>query len=329
MQPLPEDDKELREFFKTLPPELQPHLGSTPFFTYIVAFLILLSAVIQIILALFNAKMLVNFTYLNLWYGLVTKMPWTLITHIFLHSTPEHLIYNLIALCIFGTHLEMRIGPKQFILIFLISGLIAGLCSAIFSGPKGRAIGASGAILGIFGCYAMIDPDRIVFVSFIFPVKVFYLFMLYLVIDYVALVQQTKDNIGHMAHLSGAIAGIIYGLYVYGGLNFTEKDERRFVPLTLVFAFICIIFYFVADLSVCKYSRNLPIEWLGYKEGGILKLLNIVTGETIEMQNVNFCKNRIKNENECQNIDCECLDNELVKYRCNNLAKCRLIARLK
>lgn len=150
--------------------------------------------------------------------------PWTIITYIFLHGSFEHLFYNMIALGLFGSILENIIGGKKFLLIFFISGIIAGIGSLIF---YSSSIGASGAIYGILGVLAVLRPKMAVYVEFI-PLPMALAVIFWAAGDLLGLFYPS-DLIGHGAHLFGLIFGLIYGMYLrkeFGERKVKEHKEE-------------------------------------------------------------------------------------------------------
>ncbi len=77
-----------------------------------------------------------------------------IVTHMFLHGGPMHLIGNMLVFWAFARTLEDALGPAYFMILFLISGVAGGLAHAYFSwGEAIPLVGASGAIAGIIGAY--------------------------------------------------------------------------------------------------------------------------------------------------------------------------------
>ncbi len=92
--------------------------------------------------------------------SLVAPSDWTpFLTNIFLHGGWLHLILNMWTLWIFGPAVEDRLGPSRFTLFYLFCGVAAGLAHAL-ANPHSvvPALGASGAIAGVIGCYARMFP---------------------------------------------------------------------------------------------------------------------------------------------------------------------------
>jgi len=59
--------------------------------------------------------------------------PWQVLTHMFMHGGPSHLLFNMFALWMFGTPVEQRLGTKRFLFIYLSAGLGAVLFQLGFS----------------------------------------------------------------------------------------------------------------------------------------------------------------------------------------------------
>lgn len=75
---------------------------------------------------------------------------WRLLSYQFMHGGISHLLMNLFALIWFGKYAENVYGTRLFLLIFFASGVFSGLAQVLVD-PSGQAVGASGAILGVFG----------------------------------------------------------------------------------------------------------------------------------------------------------------------------------
>ena len=152
--------------------------------------------------------------YLELVPSDIFTRPWILITHMFLHANGIHILFNMMVLFFFGPELERRVGGKKFLLIYFISGLVAALGYSfwtLFEGTNQPAIGASGALMGIFACLAILAPDITVYVYFI-PMKITYALIFFALLD--LFLSSSGDLIAHSAHLSGVVAGLVIGKYL-------------------------------------------------------------------------------------------------------------------
>jgi len=84
------------------------------------------------------------------YWNLLNGKIWTLISSIFLHANPIHLLLNMAALYLLGRAIEYDLGIKHAILIYFSSGILSSLLSIFPPGVIG--VGASGAIFGLLGC---------------------------------------------------------------------------------------------------------------------------------------------------------------------------------
>ncbi|MGE5436235.1 MAG: rhomboid family intramembrane serine protease, partial [Syntrophothermus sp.] len=139
--------------------------------------------------------------------------PWQLITYQFLHGGFSHILFNMFALWMFGMEIENVWGSKRFLIFYLTCGVVAGLfhlvMSSLLTGLTAPTIGASGAIFGVMVAFAMLFPDRYIFLYFFVPVKAKYLIMFLVVLEFLA-VDSAGSTVAHLAHLGGALAGFLY-----------------------------------------------------------------------------------------------------------------------
>ena len=187
--------------------------------------------------------------------------PYQLITHMFMHdpSSIAHLLFNMLALWMFGSALENIWGPKRFLIFYIACGLGAAvlhlavlyyqhglLIEQYASGHitdqflqavnyrGGRDIqeyllaaineptlGASGAIFGCLAGFGYLFPNTYILIYFLFPIKAKWFVLIYAALELYAGVQASAgDNVAHFAHLGGALVGF---LFVY----FWNKTNRR------------------------------------------------------------------------------------------------------
>lgn len=81
---------------------------------------------------------------------------WRLVTPIFMHANFPHILFNLFTLIIIGPGIESLAGTARFSLLFLLSGILANVITLLTMPAMYVHVGASGAIFGLFGCYAYI-----------------------------------------------------------------------------------------------------------------------------------------------------------------------------
>lgn len=131
------------------------------------------------------------------------------LTHGFVHADFTHLIFNMLTLYFVKDATEMIFNP--FFILFYILGLVVSSLPDYFinkNNPYYESIGASGAVAASLFALVLYDPWGIVRIYFIIPVYFILLAVFYIGYSYY-MGKNGRDNIGHRAHLTGAIFGII------------------------------------------------------------------------------------------------------------------------
>ncbi len=191
--------------------------------------------------------------------GLLDGRWWTFFTSIFLHSSPEHLILNMIALFFFGQHLEMKIGKLRYAFVFFaaaIAGDLAIAAGTLFGIMPANipTVGASAAIFGIMGAGMIINPFEIVFHPYLVPVPFLLVALIYTIYNISAFVgvlaSGVESNIAYIAHIGGILAGAIYG--------FSHEGAKKGALVVLVIFIILIFFPFIlSEIEKFNYIRIL------------------------------------------------------------------------
>lgn len=167
--------------------------------------------------------------------------PHQIITHMFLHGGFTHILFNMIALYFFGGILENYWGAKRFLNFYLICGIGAAIVQMLMIpfeasralGPvpgvpqeiidenirmftdQYSMIGASGAIMGIMAAFAYLFPNTEIYIYYAIPIKAKYLIPIYVLFDlFGGFSRQAGDNVGHFAHLGGALVGILIVIFM-------------------------------------------------------------------------------------------------------------------
>ncbi len=166
-----------------------------------------------------------------------------LLTSGFLHVSWPHLFFNMLSLYFFAGNIEGYLGPLYFMLIY-IGSLLGGNLLALFihrNDPYYRAVGASGAVSGvIFAAIALFPGMELGFIMIPipFPAWAFGLgFVLYSIYG----IRAQRDNIGHEAHLGGAIVGLLIAVAIMPEMLLENTLPILLVLIpTLIFIFILI-----------------------------------------------------------------------------------------
>jgi membrane associated rhomboid family serine protease len=179
---------------------------SEPFATCTVAIIVLTSCFSLIGFRDFSFREKYLFSATEILAG---KQYYRAITSALLHADWQHLLLNMVSLYLFGRHIELFLGPGRFLLIYF-AAIVGGsaLSLIIHRHHEYRAYGASGGVCGMIFSYIFLFPGGSI-VSFQLPVPMpSWLFaILFFVGSFLALRRQ-DDNIGHDAHLGGAIIGL-------------------------------------------------------------------------------------------------------------------------
>ncbi len=140
---------------------------------------------------------------------------WQLVTCAFLHDVNSifHIFFNLLTLYFFGNVVERHYGTKRFLQFYFLCAIFSSLsfCTTQYflSSPWGYAIGASGAIMGVLVISACLLPNAVVYIYFLFPVKLSKLVWFLIAID-LYIVLMPYGGIAATGHLGGALFGYLY-----------------------------------------------------------------------------------------------------------------------
>lgn len=141
-------------------------------------------------------------------------MYWQFFTYMFVHQNFRHVLFNMIALLVFGLNLEKAIGSREFLLFYIVCGALSGFFSFLvyyFTGQERVfLLGASGAVYAVLFAYAVFFPRSIIFIWGVVPVPAPVLVLLYALIELGSQLFGSGSNVAHMTHLFGFIAAWLY-----------------------------------------------------------------------------------------------------------------------
>jgi membrane associated rhomboid family serine protease len=146
---------------------------------------------------------------------------WQLVTFQFMHGGALHLLFNCLAIYVFGRDVEDALGRKSFLTLYFSSGIIGGLFQVIsgviiksqFSVP---VVGASAGAFGLTAAFALLFPDRVLLLFFIIPMRAKFLLVLSLVLALYGIAFPANalgPRVADAAHLGGMLCGIIFVRY--------------------------------------------------------------------------------------------------------------------
>ena len=145
---------------------------------------------------------------------------WQLATYMFMHGSWSHLLSNMIGLIFFGIYVEKQVGSREFLLFYLLCGILCGAASLGIYAVAGYwqilLVGASGAVYAVLLLFAVIFPRSTVFILGLVPVPAPLLIAVYAGIAVFDQVFGMNQGVAHLTHLSGFAAAWLFCLVRYG-----------------------------------------------------------------------------------------------------------------
>jgi membrane associated rhomboid family serine protease len=153
--------------------------------------------------------------------------PWRMLTTVFIHASIFHVAINMYSLWVVGPALETMLGRIRYLVLFLIAGFGGSVAVLLLTNPLDGALGASGAIFGLFGAYFVIQrrlggnaTQMLIVIG------------LNLVIGFIP-----GLNISWQGHVGGLVAGVAVA-FVY--LE-TRARRRRWLQITLIVVVVAVL----------------------------------------------------------------------------------------
>ena len=148
----------------------------------------------------------------------------TIFSSMFMHGGWIHLIGNMWYMKIFADNIEDNLGPKKFIIFYILSGLGAALAQVLTdTHSQIPMVGASGAIGGVLGAYLINHPKANVlvlipyFIITIIKIRALYVLGFWFILQFIS----HGGGVAYAAHIGGFVSGIILILF------FNKKTKRK------------------------------------------------------------------------------------------------------
>jgi membrane associated rhomboid family serine protease len=152
----------------------------------------------------------------------------TLFTSMFMHGGWLHIVGNMLFLWVFGNNIEDRLGRLRFLLFYLLAGLAAVYAQALIdTSSTAPTIGASGAIAGVLGAYALLYPQArvltlifIIFFVTVVEIPALILLAVWFILQFIPALGQVAvdpgggEGVAYFAH----VGGFVFGLAVAGAM---------------------------------------------------------------------------------------------------------------
>jgi membrane associated rhomboid family serine protease len=144
---------------------------------------------------------------------------WQPVTYMFLHGGIFHILFNMLALWMFGVELERMWGSRFFTKYYFVTGIGAAMTTLVLSFTPlpfandlyfALTIGASGAVYGVLLAYAMYFPNRPIYMYFFFPIPAKYFVIIIGAISLLSSMNGPGGGVAHTTHLGGLLAGYLY-----------------------------------------------------------------------------------------------------------------------
>jgi membrane associated rhomboid family serine protease len=201
----------------------------------ILAFLVI--NIPAVLLGLAGNDFLSNFTqnYLALpaYLPQLIKHFWTPVTYMFMHASVFHILFNMLWLFWMGQLFEEYLGKNRLVTVYLLGGLAGAALFLlvfntlpVFAGalPSITVVGASACVMAIVVATATLLPNYTIYMMFIGPVKLKWLALFYVTIDFLGILGPNAG--GEIAHLGGALLGFVYVKQLKSGHDWSRSMER-------------------------------------------------------------------------------------------------------
>jgi membrane associated rhomboid family serine protease len=143
---------------------------------------------------------------------------WQLVTYMFLHGGLFHILFNMLAVWMFGSELERLWGTRYFLKFYFVTGVGAAALTVLVSLigvdflqqlQYANIIGASGAIYGLLLAYALYFPERRIYMYLVFPLQAKYFVMIVGALAFYSSMSESS-GVANVTHLGGLLVGYLY-----------------------------------------------------------------------------------------------------------------------
>ncbi len=191
----------------------------------------------------FGNSSILNFT--SVWLALPSYLPrlatrpWTIISYMFMHDGVFHILFNMLWLYWIGQIFEEYLGYKRIVTLYFLGGLAGAFffiasynifpaytASGLLWGST--VVGASACVMAIVIATATLLPDYTLYLMFIGPVKLKWLAIFFVLIDFLSVASANSG--GEIAHLGGALVGFIYIKQLRRGNDWSAPINKIFTP---------------------------------------------------------------------------------------------------
>ena len=145
---------------------------------------------------------------------------WQFVTYMFVHGGIRHILFNMLGLFFFGAHVERQMGSNEFVLFYMLTGVLAGVFSFIVFSVSGSTgaylLGASGAVYAVLLAYATYYPRSLIYVMGIIPIRASVMVLIFTAIALFSEIFSFNNGVAHLTHLAGFGFAFIYFIIRFG-----------------------------------------------------------------------------------------------------------------
>lgn len=199
--------------------------------------LILINIIVWLSITVFNVFLyliVVNDNMIIPWLAMPSDLaiwlykPWTIFTYMFLHENFLHLLFNMLMLYFSGRIFLEFLNEQQLLATYIIGGIAGAVLYVISYNLFPRfndvvtysiLLGASASVIAILISTAIYAPDYTVNLLLLGPVRLKHLALVFIVIDIISI--DKGNSGGHIAHLGGALWGVLFALNLKRGNDFS------------------------------------------------------------------------------------------------------------
>jgi membrane associated rhomboid family serine protease len=164
----------------------------------------------------------------------VLQNPWSLVTYMFIHGSWGHIFFNMLALYFFGPRLEAVLGGRNFITLYMLSGLGGALLSFMPPYYYSSILGASGAVFGVVTAYARLWPKDRIYIYGVVPVQAMWLVIGYAGYSILGAVGVVGAGTAHFGHLGGIVVGWAYMAWLRKNTGANRFKQRAVAAAPIV-----------------------------------------------------------------------------------------------
>lgn len=170
--------------------------------------------------------------------------PWTFVTYMFLHFDPMHILFNLLALYVFGRILNSFLSDRQVLAIYVYGGILGAIFYILtynifprFAADvfQSRMFGASAGVMSVILAIATLAPNfSLVLIR---PIPLKYVALVFVLLDLSSI--GVDNSGGHISHLGGGLMGYLfiremrkgndYSIYLEQIINYCTKKIKLFL----------------------------------------------------------------------------------------------------